>query len=621
MRLCLTLCCILAGWLLPAPAIFAQASSPIEVSSKVVAAKVFLKGAWVMRAGEVRIPAGRHELVFSGLPAKFDRKTLRVRGAGNFTILSVHSSLDYLARKEKEAKLAALEAEQYRLKRRLEELGLAIEQLNWQQNLLSQNREVAGSQAQLEADKLEAVLALHAREMKRILEARLQLDREKRQTDSLLQRIAMQMQQVRSADDRPVSKVHVWVEAGQPVDARLWVEYYVEEASWFATYDLRVAALDEPVRLALKAGVSQHTGEAWTDVALTLSTGDPGADFQMPVLRPWRLRPGAVWSAGVAGKVVTGQVLDHTGEPIIGATVSVPGTSIGTVTDFEGRFQLALPAGRSEIEVRYVGFEPRRLSGIRPGQQLVLRLQPATEVLEEVAVAGVPEAKRAPAARARRAQRDEATNALEVEETARATQTEFRIEKPWTIPADGKPQTVEVKTETIPASFEYYAAPRASEAAFLKAWLTDWSGRNLVTGTANLFFEGSWLGQTLIDPSAAADTLEIGFGRDQGVVIEREPITERVRKQFIGNKRTAERAWRITVRNAKDEPIRIVVQDQIPLSAHEDIEVELTERSGAGFDPETGFLTWRLELQPGRKQELTFGYEVRYPRHMHLVLE
>lgn len=613
----LSLLSFLCWWaLLP---LFAQQAEVLPVTSRVVAAKVFLKGAWVTREGRVHIPAGRYELVFSGLPATFDRKTLRVRGMGAFTILSVNTSLDYLARKEKQARLIALEAEAYRLRGRLEEVEVDLQQLDWQKHLLSQNRTVAGAQASLDAQTLAEVLELHRRELARILSEKLQLDRQKKTLDSLLQRVEQQVRELQMADERPVSKVHLWVEAEQPTEAVVHIEYYVSEASWFATYDLRADGLQQPLRLELKAGISQSTGEDWSEVELTLSTGEPSTDFQMPRLRPWHLRPGVGWSAALAGRTVSGRVFDETGGPLVSASVVVPGTSIGTVTDSEGRFQLVLPPGRGELEVSRVGYVSWRMAGVEPGQHLVIRLRQQALALEQVDVAGPGRSRRA--VPQRKAKEEAATPVLDVVETGRATQVEFRIEKPWTIPSDGKPRTVDVKVEHLPVAFEYYSAPRASEAAFLKAYLSDWSGRNLVAGTANLFYEGSWLGQTLLDPTAATDTLEIGFGRDKGVVIDRVLIAKRVHRQFILNKRTAERAYRITVHNAKSEPIRIVVQDQIPLAAHEDVEVALLERSDAAFDPETGFLTWRLELAPGQKRALAFAYEVTYPKHLHLLLD
>ena len=51
---------------------------------------------------------------------------------------------------------------------------------------------------------------------------------------------------------------------------------------------------------------------------------------------------------------ITGVVLDEAGEPIIGASVKVQNTTIGTITDLEGKFKLELPA-KSVIEISFIG--------------------------------------------------------------------------------------------------------------------------------------------------------------------------------------------------------------------------------------------------------------------------
>ena len=48
---------------------------------------------------------------------------------------------------------------------------------------------------------------------------------------------------------------------------------------------------------------------------------------------------------------VTGQVLDENGEPVIGASVVVKGTTIGTVTDFDGNFTLDVPSNGKHLEI------------------------------------------------------------------------------------------------------------------------------------------------------------------------------------------------------------------------------------------------------------------------------
>ena len=70
--------------------------------------------------------------------------------------------------------------------------------------------------------------------------------------------------------------------------------------------------------------------------------------------------------AGVSGKI-SGVVIDSvTGEPIVGATVHVLGTDIGTVTDIDGEyFMINLPVGKYDLAVQYLGYEPITKTGVR----------------------------------------------------------------------------------------------------------------------------------------------------------------------------------------------------------------------------------------------------------------
>lgn len=62
--------------------------------------------------------------------------------------------------------------------------------------------------------------------------------------------------------------------------------------------------------------------------------------------------------AQAQGKAVTGTVTDQTGEAVIGATVMVKGTSNGTATDIDGKYELQNVAPNAKLEIRYVGYTP-----------------------------------------------------------------------------------------------------------------------------------------------------------------------------------------------------------------------------------------------------------------------
>lgn len=86
--------------------------------------------------------------------------------------------------------------------------------------------------------------------------------------------------------------------------------------------------------------------------------------------------------------VVKGTVLDQNGEPIIGANIRVDGTTLGTITDFDGNFMIPnVPSNSKKIIVSYLGYATAEVA-IEKNKKLLVRMHEDTEVLEEVVVVG-----------------------------------------------------------------------------------------------------------------------------------------------------------------------------------------------------------------------------------------
>lgn len=90
----------------------------------------------------------------------------------------------------------------------------------------------------------------------------------------------------------------------------------------------------------------------------------------------------------MAQKTVTGNVVSaDDGEPIIGASVVVTGTTTGTITDIDGNFSFKVPETAKTLTVSYVGMEAQTVKLI--GKPLRITLSSNNEVLEEVVVTGM----------------------------------------------------------------------------------------------------------------------------------------------------------------------------------------------------------------------------------------
>lgn len=85
-------------------------------------------------------------------------------------------------------------------------------------------------------------------------------------------------------------------------------------------------------------------------------------------------------------KKIEGTVKDANGEPVIGATVMVKGTTNGTITDFDGNFSLEANEG-DNLEVSYIGYQSQLLKAVS-GKNLAVTLKEETELLDEVVVVG-----------------------------------------------------------------------------------------------------------------------------------------------------------------------------------------------------------------------------------------
>ena len=203
----------------------------------------------------------------------------------------------------------------------------------------------------------------------------------------------------------------------------------------------------------------------------------------------------------------------------------------------------------------------------------------------------------------------------------RSTTVEFVIETPFTIPSDAKAHTVGVRTHNIPATYKHYATPKLDKDAFLYACTTGWEDLDLLSGQANVFFEGTYVGKSFLRLDVPQDTLEISLGRDKGVVVERVKRKLSDQKAFIGGKRNVTVGWDLTVRNTKGTAVDLEVRDQYPLSPQSEIEVKLEDKGGAVVDDKKGFLTWNFTLEPRATRKLGFSYSVRHPRDMPVVLE
>lgn len=191
---------------------------------------------------------------------------------------------------------------------------------------------------------------------------------------------------------------------------------------------------------------------------------------------------------------------------------------------------------------------------------------------------------------------------------------EFSVAVPYTILSNNKPVMVDVQTFELPATFTLYSAPKMDKSAFLMASVSSANEISQLNGMAHVYFDGAYAGQSAVQ-SDENDTMKISMGRDKSIIVDRKNIKSKSSRAVLGSKKTESNEYEISIRNTRNSPVTIIVEDQIPVSSDKDIEVEKGELSGAILEEATGKLTWTLTLSPGETKKFHFGFQVKYPKN------
>lgn len=605
-------------------AAFAQVNT-VPINSKITNATVFLSGAQVQRQTEsVDVQQGVTSFVFAGLSSAIETQSIQAKGEGNFTILSVTSQQNFLVEKKNSDQKNIYLNNITNLNDKLTVLRNESEVYKAEEDMLIKNQVVMGPNVNYDLVKLKQALDFQKQRLTEAKNKQIEIRNQITKIQIELSKLNKQVSEIDGESLKNSNDVVVKVSAKSATKGKFSLTYMVKNAGWYLTYDIRAKDVSSPIELVYKANVSQNSGEDWKNVKLMLSSGNPTKNNIKPELGTYNL---GFLSAGYYGngsttnsmKIARGRVVGADGNQALpGVAVRVNNTSVATVTDANGNFSLQIPAGGNILTFSYIGYQTLEQS--IAANQMNVRLQPDVQTLNEVVVTNAL-AGRVAGIQTKNSQQRLMSVPLEVNAVENQTNITFDIQNPYTILSDGKQFTVDIGNYNFNANYEYYAAPKFSNDAFLTAKIDGFNDINLISGEANIFFEGTFLGKTLLDLQNASDTLTFSLGVDKNVVIKREKQKEFNEKQFIGAYQRDNRSFLIDIKNRKSQAINLIVQDQLPVSTNGEITIEKPEINGAQLDAATGILTWKMLLQPNEQKKLNLKYQVKYPKNKPVNIE
>lgn len=199
-------------------------------------------------------------------------------------------------------------------------------------------------------------------------------------------------------------------------------------------------------------------------------------------------------------------------------------------------------------------------------------------------------------------------------------QSELQASGKQSLKSSNRVKLVYLQTKEVAAHYVFRAIPKIDPFVYLYAEIGDWESLNLQSGKVNLFYENTFVGESFIDALTTVDTMTISLGTDKNIIVERKSIQDEwKRSAFGGSARLV--GWDLIVKSKKDYPVKVRIEDQVPVSNAYNFNVDIQQLSSGQVDEKTGFLTWEFDLEPKSTENRSFAYEVKFPKGAKVLLE
>lgn len=613
---------------------FFSTSQVSKTSSTINEVTLYLQGARLERTATVQLSKGIHEIKLTDLSPDIDEASINITDLDGMRLNGLNYATTALEQKETSETIKDLESQMETINRAIALLNAMNSGLDQERLLLESNRNLNSKDTGMSLvqikefgnyyrERFAAIITEHDKNTLAIQKANEQLAK-----------LDLEKNKLNPEANERRGTITLKVITPSARSYKVNFSYNVLSAGWVPIYDITAAGTDEKINLAFKAQAYQATGTDWKDVKLNISTGDPQVDNTMPQLEPKRLgfvrnnyrakatsRSNKRYNPLV--KTVSGKVTDSSGEPVLGATILVKGTSVATTSDFDGNYSLEVENGDA-LSYSYVGYATQVLPIY--ASTMNVSLQEDMNMLESVIIVGyATNDKKSSANRfeydAEEAEVDTYIPPVvdNVEENV-ASRT-YNLTQLYSIPSTGESTDIEISNNDVDATYSYYTAPVINENVFLTATLSNWESLNLVPGEANVYFEDAFIGKIYFDTDTTKEDLTLGLGIDAQISVKREDIKDFKAKSFLGGTRIIYKNYEITLKNNRKKAIVIKLQDRMPLSGNSEIKVDDVEIGTAQMDKETQLLTWEINLGSGSQVQERFSYRVKFPRKQRINLE
>lgn len=586
--------------------------------SKLNDATVFFQGAELTHSASYTLLKGENEIYIEGLSPNIDKNSLKIKTSNGVVVSAYEFSVDFLTESKSVSPVAKKLQDSIDIyKKRLEQVNTDI---NITTNLIAllqkgTDKNVAGSEKGLGIDELVKTMDYYKTKSAELQVTQSVNNKKKTECDIAIARLNKQLNQESLKNNKTSGVLKLNLSSPLSGACSFTISYYTSAANWVPFYDINIESTDKPIKIVSKSKVRQTTGLDWDKVNLTLSTATPSNGKVAPLFNAWFLENYRL------------QAQSRSSSKGLAAAQN----SYSYANKDMDRWYVGAGAGAELLAVEDVNLEEEKsqaplyiVDGVPVDVDYFQSLDPAaiksTEVLKDASATGIYGS---------RAANGVVMVSLKSSMDDFVTQKEnelnmvYNIDMPYTIPGNGKEQTIDLQTKETTAEYKYYCAPKLDTETYLLAEISNWERLNLLSGKANITYDGTYVGESFLDARSTHEKLTLTLGTDKRVPVKREKVQDYSSTKFLGNDVKQVFTYKMTVKNNQNKPVKMVLKDQYPLSTQKNIEVELISKDTTPWTAnkeDVGVVTWEEELKAGETKIYQISYSVKYPKGSNLNL-
>jgi len=526
---------------------------------------------------------GLTQIKVTNLSKCVDPQTIRVLGCGaaiinevNFTTRSVLEEYEGAAGKLEETKVR-----QQELLKEVADLDVKEHTINKQKEVLeafanriasynSKNEEYSDVLNLSSLDTLQRFLPMYSEHSAKLSNDLAEVAVQRIELDKKLAETNAEIVRTDPTKDGIVSReVHILIETYEEEEITLLVSYVVTEAGWTPKYDLRVHSRDKLLKVLFFGVVSQNTGEDWANAKLSLSTALPSTGG-LPTL------------------------------------------------------------GTHELVARQNNYHSQN-SIKRPARGTSIRRKKSDKMIKVPTDAIIDEEDIKPVVMVNGLDKESVDNDFVsefkdmmldevVQESKPAISTTYPVTTAASIPSDKAGHKVNIAIIDMQAEFSYASCPRVCPHAFLKIAARNDSAYALLGGPADIFLDGNFCSKTSMKEVCPTEEFELDVGSDPAIRVIYRPL---LRHKESGSKTTiVSYTQDMDVKNTRNDPISIVVQDQLPKSNDDKVKVILHDpdvkkkKDNCAKINSNNNVEWNTDIPGSSTTKLQLRYTVEYPINM-----